>query len=186
VDDSVTSDRGSGGLKETPCPVVSEAVGAKAQAIEEVYRARYAGFGHALATLTGSHESARDAVQEGFAIALAKRSQFRGGSLEAWIWRISLSCALDGRRAARRLTLDGVPERLDPQFPDVGGDPELAAAVAALAPRQRLMVFLRYYADLSYGQIAEACGVSEGTVAAALAQARAALLEALDPEGVHR
>ncbi len=79
-----------------------------------------------------------------------------------------------------------MPDKLDPQLQDPAGDPELAAAVRALAPRQRLMVFLRYYADLSYAQIAESCGVSEGTVAAALAQARAVLLEALDPEGVHR
>jgi DNA-directed RNA polymerase specialized sigma24 family protein len=48
------------------------------------------------------------------------------------------------------------------------------------------MVFLRYYADLSYAEIAEACGVSEGTVAAALAQARAALADALDLKEVSR
>jgi RNA polymerase sigma factor (sigma-70 family) len=183
VGESVTSDRR---LKEFAPSIVSGAVGADAQAIEAVYRARHGGFRNALATVTGSYDSARDAVQEGFAIALAKRAQFRGGSLEAWIWRISLSCALDGRRAARRLALNGVPETVAPELPDAARDPELAAAVRALAARQRLMVFLRYYADLSYAQIAEACGVSEGTVAAALAQARAALLEALDPEGVQR
>ena len=174
------------GLKESPLPIVSGVVRPDARAIEEVYRARHEGFRNALATVTGSYDSAHDAVQEGFAIALAKRGQFRGGSLEAWIWRISLSCALDGRRSARRLALNGVPGKLDPQLPDPVGDPELASAVRTLAPRQRLMVFLRYYADLSYAQIAEACGVSEGTVAAALSQARAVLLEALDPEGVHR
>jgi DNA-directed RNA polymerase specialized sigma24 family protein len=48
------------------------------------------------------------------------------------------------------------------------------------------MVFLRYYADLSYSEIAEACGVSEGTVAAALAQARQALVLALNTEGAAR
>lgn len=174
------------GLKESPLSIVSGVVHADPQTIEAVYRVRHQGFRNALATVTGSYDSAHDAVQEGFAIALAKRGQFRGGSLEAWIWRISLSCAVDGRRAARRLALNGVPETLDPQLPDPVGDPELAAAVRALAPRQRLMVFLRYYADLSYAQIAESCGVSEGTVAAALAQARAVLLEALDPKGIHR
>ena len=162
------------------CAVVSEPVGAEPLAIEEVYRARYGGFRNALATVTGSHDSARDAVQEGFAIALAKRGEFRGGSLEAWIWRISLSCALDGRRRARRLALNGVPETVDAQLPDAAGDPELAAAVRGLAARQRLMVFLRYYADLSYAQIAEACAVSEGTVAAALSQARDHLMSDLD------
>jgi len=174
------------GLKESRFSTVSGVVRADPQTIEAVYRARHQGFRNALATVTGGYDSARDAVQEGFAIALAKRAQFRGASLEAWIWRISLSCALDGRRAARRLALNGVPETLDVQLPDPLGDPELASAVRELAPRQRLMVFLRYYADLSYAQIAESCGVSEGTVAAALSQARAVLLEALDPEGIHR
>jgi RNA polymerase sigma factor (sigma-70 family) len=157
-------------------------MGSEPEAIEAVYRARHKGFRNALAAVTGSHESARDAVQEGFAIALAKRSQFRGGSLEAWVWRICLSCALDGRRAARRLVRGGVPELPDTTAAYAATDPELGAAIAALGPRQRLMVFLRYYADLSYAQIAEACSVSEGTVAAALSQARAALLQQLHLE----
>jgi DNA-directed RNA polymerase specialized sigma24 family protein len=41
-------------------------------------------------------------------------------------------------------------------------------------------VFLRYFGDLSYQQIAEICGISEGTVAATLAQARHELGAALD------
>ena len=44
-----------------------------------------------------------------------------------------------------------------------------------LPPRQRLIVFLRYVSDLSYSDIAHACGIAEGTVAATLAQARTAL-----------
>jgi DNA-directed RNA polymerase specialized sigma24 family protein len=46
-------------------------------------------------------------------------------------------------------------------------------------------VFLRYFADLSYAEIADACGISEGTVAATLAQARAALHEEIR-EGAKR
>ena len=46
--------------------------------------------------------------------------------------------------------------------------PELRAAVAMLPERQRLAVFLRHYADLDYGQIAEVLGVERGTVAATL------------------
>ena len=157
-------------------------MGADQEAIEAVYRARHNGYRNALAAITGSQDAARDAVQEGFAIALAKRAQFRGGSLEAWVWRIALSCALDGRRAAQRVVLNRVPDLPDPPPAFASADPELAAAIASLGERQRLMVFLRYYADLSYAQIAEACSVSEGTVAAALSQARAALLKALDLE----
>jgi RNA polymerase sigma-70 factor (ECF subfamily) len=140
------------------------------EALEDVYRRRYVGFRNALATVTGSDDTARDAVQEGFARALRSQDDFRGGSLEAWVWRIALRAALDGRRRERPLTGLGEPELLEPEC-----DPELAAAIRSLAPRRRLIVFLRYFADLSYAQIAEACDVSEGTVAATLAQAHEAL-----------
>jgi RNA polymerase sigma-70 factor (ECF subfamily) len=146
--------------------------------IERIYRSRYRGFRNALATVTGSHESAHDAVQEGFARALAKRSQFRGGSPEAWIWTIALRCALGSR--ADELPLDD----LEPQLVEPERDPELAFALRELPPRRRLMVFLRYFADLDYVAIAEICGVAEGTVAATLAQARAELQQRLE-EGVN-
>ena len=58
----------------------------------------------------------------------------------------------------------------------------LAEALRSLPPKRRLIVFLRYFADLSYAQIAELCAVSEGTVGATLAQARAALEEQLREE----
>lgn len=50
-----------------------------------------------------------------------------------------------------------------------------------------MIVFLHYFADLSYAEIGEACGISDGTVAATLAQAREqlgrALLEKVDVDG---
>ena len=54
----------------------------------------------------------------------------------------------------------------------------------ALPPRRRLIVFLRYFADLPYQTIAEALEVDVGTVAATLAQARQELAVILDNEGV--
>jgi RNA polymerase sigma factor (sigma-70 family) len=149
----------------------------RVRALEAVYRRRYAGFRNALATVTGSYDTARDAVQEAFARALRDRDSFRGGSVEAWIWRTALRDALESRTSGARLTPVGeLPEAelLEPEH-----DPELAAALRRLPPRRRLIVFLRYFADLSYGEIAEACGVSEGTVAATLAQAHDALLQEL-------
>jgi RNA polymerase sigma factor (sigma-70 family) len=82
---------------------------------------------------------------------------------------------------------DGIESALDEAFaaaalPEPERDPALAAAVATLPPRRRLIVFLHYFADLTYHDIAEACGIAEGTVAASLTQARAALLEALEEE----
>ena len=40
-----------------------------------------------------------------------------------------------------------------------------------LPPQRRLVVFLRYFADMSYGEIGEVLGIAEGTVAASLSQA---------------
>jgi len=49
------------------------------------------------------------------------------------------------------------------------------AMVALLPERQRLALFLRYYADLDYDAIATALGIKPGTVAATLHAAHAAL-----------
>jgi RNA polymerase sigma factor (sigma-70 family) len=70
-------------------------------------------------------------------------------------------------------------EDVDVVLPFQEGDPEIDAAIRALAPRQRLIVFLRCFADLSYPEIAQVAGVTEGTVAATLSQAHAALRAAL-------
>jgi RNA polymerase sigma factor (sigma-70 family) len=59
-------------------------------------------------------------------------------------------------------------------------DAELRAALARLPERQRTAVFLRYYADLDYAAIAEALGVSMGTVAATLNAAHATLRSRLE------
>lgn len=153
----------------------------RAQAIEELYRQRYGRFRDGVATITGDRESARDVVQEAFARALRKRRSFRGeGSLEAWVWRIALRTAREhvGRRSG--VSLNGsVPAALN----EPHRDPALAEALQALPPKRRLIVFLRYFADLSYAEIGQLCGVSEGTVGATLAQARAALGEQLQREG---
>jgi RNA polymerase sigma-70 factor (ECF subfamily) len=149
-------------------------------AIERLYRERYVGFRNAVATVTGDYESARDAVQEGFGRAFRSRGQFRGeGSLESWVWRIVMRAALE-QRSSGEFPLDEV----EADLVESGRDPVLAEALRELAPRRRLIVFLRYFADLSYATIAEVCEIDEGTVAATLAQARAQLAQRLIEEEV--
>jgi RNA polymerase sigma-70 factor (ECF subfamily) len=156
-------------------------VDARAQAIEELYRERFAGYCNALAAVTGSYDSARDAVQEAFARALRKRRWLRREeSLAPWIWTIAYRLALESQR--RRGAVQS--ERAERALVEPERDPELTEAIRSLAPRRRLIVFLRYFADFSYAEIAEACEVSEGTVAATLAQAHEALRSALAPERV--
>ncbi|MFN2469756.1 MAG: RNA polymerase sigma factor, partial [Gaiellaceae bacterium] len=161
-------------------------------AIEELYRTRHARFRDVLSCLTGSRQTAHGAVQEAFALALRDCGAFRGeGSLEAWVWTIAIRTAHRQRRAlALPAEAHQAPATTNgavaPAPPWRELDPALADAVRSLPPRQRLMVFLRYFADLPYAQIAEVCGVAEGTVAATLAQARSALLERLTEKEYHR
>jgi RNA polymerase sigma-70 factor, ECF subfamily len=158
-------------------------VDARTEALERLYRERYVAFRNGLAPVVGSYEEARDVVQEAFVRALRARADFRGeGSLQAWVWRIALRVALEKRRRGRESSSD----LIDPELVESERDPELSEALRRLPPRKRLVVFLRYFADLSYAEIAEVGGISEGTVAATLSQARAALLDQLSTEELTR
>ena len=155
---------------------------ASERAIEELYRSRYSAFRGGVATLTGNYDSARDVVQDAIAQALRDRRQFRGdGSLESWVWRIAFRTALRSRKPP---TLDEIAEESSPPSPE--RDPELADALRQLTPRRRLVVFLRYFADLSYAEIASLLEISEGAVAATLAHAHADLKSTLSEKEAAR
>ena len=61
-----------------------------------------------------------------------------------------------------------------------GEDLDFLARLAGLPERQRLVVFLRYFADLSYQEIEVVVGVRVGTVSATLHAAHAALRAELE------
>lgn len=144
---------------------------ASIRALEDLYRHRYRRFLRLATAIAGSPEVAADAVQEGFANAIRSRHSFRGeGPLEAWVWRMVMNAAIDsGRRAPLVPTTTGIAEQIDSDWQ------ELRAAVAALPERQRHILFLRHYADLSYEEIGAVLGIARGTVAAALNAAHSSL-----------
>jgi RNA polymerase sigma-70 factor, ECF subfamily len=152
-------------------------MGATRDEIEALYRDRYLGFRRGLAAMTGSYETAHDVVQEAFARALVNRRDFRGEApLGAWVWTIALRVAHDERRRSLPLPLEDL---LSEGLVEPARDPQLSDALRRLPPRRRLIFFLRYFADMSYHEIASVCGVSEGTVAASIAQARSSLVDLL-------
>ena len=145
--------------------------------LEAEYRRRFRSFVAAASAIVGDQEEAFDLVQDAFAAAVRARGRFRGGRLDAWLWRILLNKARDSRRnAARRMAASAgpVPE-LDSQDGAQPGDSDIRAQLARLPERQRMAIFLRYYADLDYSGIAAVLGVAPGTVAATLHAAHAFL-----------
>jgi RNA polymerase sigma-70 factor (ECF subfamily) len=143
--------------------------------LEELYRERWAAYARVAISIAGSVDVGRDAVQEGFARAIEQRGAFRGDCpLEAWVWRIVVNTAKTaGVRAARDESEASVePEAASPN----GHRPsEIAMWVRMLPERQRVAVFLRYWADLDYRAIAEILEVEVGTVSATLSAAHQSL-----------
>jgi RNA polymerase sigma-70 factor (ECF subfamily) len=153
-------------------------MGATASELEALYRVRYHAFLRLASAISGSQARGADAVQDAFVRALGARHSYRGrGTLEAWVWRIVVNAA----RAARPRAEDAQPlaetsvRALDD--PDPLG---VHAWVARLPERERLVVFLRYFADLDYRSIASALEIEVGTVSATLHSAHATLRRSLE------
>jgi RNA polymerase sigma factor (sigma-70 family) len=148
--------------------------------LERLYRQRFAAFARVATAISGDPERGKDAVQAAFVAAVRGVDSFRGvATLEGWVWRILV-------REARRL----VP-RVESSLEEVsaegqtngsldGSMAEIRTFIAALPPRQREAVFLRYFADLDYRTIARVLGIETGTVSATLNAAHQSLRERLE------
>lgn len=148
--------------------------------VEDLYRRRFRSFLRVAAAILGDRDQAYDAVQESFARALRHEGSLDASfGLEPWLYRVLVNHCKNLVRDSRRIKVSGeqaIPNgRLDEW-------PEVRAAVAALPERQRLVLFLRHYADLDYQQIAEALGIERGTVAATLHAAHGAVRRTIEEE----
>jgi RNA polymerase sigma-70 factor (sigma-E family) len=105
----------------------------------------------------------------------------------AYARRILVNVALDGAggRARRRGELDGASAVADGPARDLLAGletrAELLDALACLTPRQRAVLVLRYFNDLTEAQTAEVLGCSPGTVKSNASRGLARLREALAP-----
>lgn len=148
--------------------------------LEDVYRRRYRQFLRVATAILGDEATAHDAVQDGFAQSLREQSSFRGeGPLEGWVWRMVVNASLAARR--RRVARHEESATLEAASANGHATDEsgVRAWVAALPERQRLAIYLRYYADLDYRGIADALNVEVGTVSATLHSAHRALRQSL-------
>jgi RNA polymerase sigma-70 factor (sigma-E family) len=114
--------------------------------------------------LTGSHEDAEDLVQVALLKAVPHWPKIADHP-EPYIRQVLAreSVSRWRRRRWRELTTDDLPER-EAQGADLDDRATLRAALDRLAPRQRAVVVLRYFEDLTERQTAEALGIRAGTV----------------------
>jgi DNA-directed RNA polymerase specialized sigma24 family protein len=153
---------------------------------EAFYRATHGGLVTSMLLVAGDADLAREATDEAFARAVGAWSRVSAmDSPAGWTYKVALNVV---RRRARRAGLERrllSRPRPAPTMPAPAG--EAWSIVAGLAPRQRAAVVLRFVADLTEPQIAQAMGVSRSTVSSTLRDALAALRQALadppDPAG---
>nr|WP_227463565.1 SigE family RNA polymerase sigma factor [Nocardioides lijunqiniae] len=114
--------------------------------------------------MTGSHEDAEDLLQVALVKAVPQWRRIRDRP-EPYVRRILARESISRwrRRRWREIGTDELPET-GTHDADVDQREDLRRALLTLAPRQRAVVVLRYYEDLSEAQTAEALGIAVGTV----------------------
>lgn len=147
--------------------------------IELIYRQRYPAFLRVAVAITGDEQLGSDAVQDAFVgVVRSRRGIRRRGAIDAFAWRAVVNAARD--RRAVGVEAGEPPDLVAPTAAEP--DDRVRLAIGALPERQRLVLFLRYFADLDYEAIGRVMHIQSGTVGAALNTARAAVKESLERE----
>jgi len=145
--------------------------------------------------ILGDPDAASDATQDGFLKAYKAIGQFRGGSFKAWLLRIVTNVCYDQLRLRQRRPTDSLDDLLSdpdhvPALINGREGPEahavraelnrvIQACITTLPADQRTTLVLSDIQGMNYQEIAEATGVSIGTVKSRLSRGRAKLREAL-------
>ena len=140
--------------------------------------------------LTGNKYDAEDLTQEVFVRVFKSLANFKPGTLDGWLHRITTNLFLDQARRKQRIRFDTLSEDAAARLP--GSDPgpertfefnnldtDIAAALAALPPDFRAAVVLCDMEGLSYDEVAHALGIKLGTVRSRIHRGRTMLRESL-------
>ncbi len=127
----------------------------------------------------GDPRDAQDLVHEAFLKILESAPRYKpAGTFPAYLRRILANLCMDKAKKMEPFFMDEPPDRHDPAPSGetaailVENAALVRAAIADLPPRQRMVVLLRYYEDLSYIEIAEALSITAKSVERSLAHAR--------------
>ncbi|RHW27138.1 SigE family RNA polymerase sigma factor [Nocardioides immobilis] len=116
--------------------------------------------------LTGDHHRAEDLVQEALTKVALRWRRLAAGNPDGYARQILVRDNISAWRKTRREVVVADPTDIRGPDPTAGVDRRilLDRALATLTPRQRAVIVLRFYDDLTERDAAEAMGVSVGTV----------------------
>lgn len=153
---------------------------AQAESPEALYSRYYVTLVRTAALMTDDRGLAEEVVQEAFAQILTRWATIEPGKRLAYLYR----SVANGARSTLRRRRTARSYRPEPQLHQPGADAPvlqaagyeaLLAAVAVLPPRQRQVLVLRFYAELSVADTAEALGIKPAAVSVATHHALKAL-----------
>jgi RNA polymerase sigma-70 factor (ECF subfamily) len=157
---------------------------ARVDTLDALFRAHYGRLVRALTLVSGSRESAADAVQEAFVKAHLHWARIaRYDDPVGWIRRIAINRLRDDRRRSLRkqLAIDRLAlETSASTSLETPEDADLQWMLAQLPRQQRLALALFYIEQSSVAEVARAMRITEGTVKFHLHQGRARLRHVLD------
>jgi RNA polymerase sigma-70 factor (ECF subfamily) len=140
-----------------------------------------------------TREDAEDATTEIFLKVRVKLGQYdRHRPFRPWLFKLAANHCWDELRRRQRRREVGDIDSLGAESPEPGPLARLLAeqrrqdvrgALAKLDDRDRLALVMRYYAELSYDEIAEVLGVTSTLVGVLLLRARRRLRHMLIDEG---
>jgi RNA polymerase sigma-70 factor (ECF subfamily) len=137
----------------------------------------------------GDEALAGDITQQVFLKLFTRIGQFRHQSeFTTWLYRLTTNTCIDEQRKRRRFQPfpESLPEAkvnslpaAEARFRRLEVADSVRVAIAALKPKLRIAILLKYFEELSYEEIAQVLDCSKGTVASRLNRGHRILAERL-------
>jgi RNA polymerase sigma-70 factor (ECF subfamily) len=180
--------RRSRGVSQTAVAEAREAPGDADLAFDRLYRSSRDDVYAYVASLLRDRPAAEEVTATAFERAYRKRRRFdpSKGEPRAWLFGIARNAALDElRRRGRQAEMVAEPEDIGATAIDASAEQSeqrlaLRAALAQLAPRERELIALKFFAGLDNAEIASVLDISESNAGTRLHRAVTKLREALD------
>jgi RNA polymerase sigma-70 factor (ECF subfamily) len=175
-------------MEQTLVAAAEEAPRAADLAFDRLYRSSRDDVYAYVAGLLRDGPAAEEVTAAAFERAYRKRHRFdpERGEPRAWLFGIARNAALDElRRRGRQAELTAEPTDLDSHGAEEGAERSerrlaVSAALERLAPRERELIALKFFAGLGNAEIAQVLGVSESNAGTKLHRAMTKLREACD------
>ena len=166
--------------------LVGAALQGKSECFNELCRRYYPTLVAVADSILLDYHLAEDAAQEALAAACrGLKTLKKPESFGAWVGSICRNVAKDMlRRFPRQRDVTGVDAKYEPDCVDDEQGKILSEAVQELPGRLREVIFLRFYNEMSYGQMAKVLGATQQSIDGRIRRAKKKIAVYLKRKGL--